>query len=76
MSLNTKEFKPARVEPKMLGGSKGIDPSLMCLHSRMIEEVVTQSGKLTGRVRCLECRTEFDDPYHRGDCEVIREGKT
>ena len=34
-----------------------------CVHGRLIDDVRTSSGKRTGKVRCLECGTIFDDPY-------------
>ena len=34
-----------------------------CTHQRLIDDVRTRSGKPTGKVRCLECGTIFDDPY-------------
>jgi ribosomal protein S27E len=34
-----------------------------CTHQRIIDEVLTRGGKRTGKVRCLECGTIFDDPY-------------
>lgn len=34
-----------------------------CVHQRLIDDVRTRSGKRTGKVRCLECGTTFDDPY-------------
>lgn len=34
-----------------------------CAHQRLIDDVLTKSGKRTGKVRCLECRAIFDDPY-------------
>lgn len=34
-----------------------------CVHQRLIDDVRTRSGKRTGKVRCLECGTVFDDPY-------------
>ncbi|MDK2744532.1 MAG: hypothetical protein H8K03_12530 [Nitrospira sp.] len=34
-----------------------------CTHQRLIADVLTRSGKRTGKVRCLECCTEIDDPY-------------
>jgi len=37
----------------------------LCLHSRLIDEVLTEDGKRTGQVRCLECGALLDDP-HRG----------
>lgn len=34
-----------------------------CTHQRLIDDVLTKSGKRTGKVCCLECGTIFDDPY-------------
>lgn len=34
-----------------------------CIHQRIIDDVLTRGGKRTGKVRCLECGTIFDDPY-------------
>jgi hypothetical protein len=34
-----------------------------CAHSRLIDDVLTRNGRRTGKVRCLECRTIFADPY-------------
>lgn len=34
-----------------------------CDHQRLIDDVRTRNGKPTGKVRCLECRSIFDDPY-------------
>ncbi|MFY4730899.1 hypothetical protein [Nitrospira sp. BLG_2] len=34
-----------------------------CTHRRIIEDILTKGGKRTGKVRCLECRAIFDDPY-------------
>ena len=34
-----------------------------CTHQRLIDDVLTESGKRTGKVRCLECGAVFDDPY-------------
>ena len=34
-----------------------------CMHQRIIDDVLTRGGKRTGKVRCLECGTIFDDPY-------------
>lgn len=33
-----------------------------CAHQRLIDDVRTKRGKPTGKVRCLECGTIFDDP--------------
>ena len=35
-----------------------------CTHQRIIDDILTRGGKRTGKVRCLECGTIFDDPYH------------
>lgn len=35
-----------------------------CTHQRIIDDVLARGGKRTGKVRCLECGTIFDDPYH------------
>jgi len=50
---------------KVQSGSR-IRPAVTCAHSRLIGDILTESGKRTGKVRCLECDTEFDDP-HRGE---------
>jgi hypothetical protein len=34
-----------------------------CAHSRLIDDVLTRSGKRTGQVRCLECGTIIDDRH-------------
>jgi hypothetical protein len=34
-----------------------------CAHQRLIDDILTRGGKRTGKVRCLECGTEIDDPY-------------
>jgi hypothetical protein len=36
---------------------------MSCAHQRLIDDILTKSGKRTGKVRCLECRAIFDDPY-------------
>lgn len=36
--------------------------SAFCAHQRLIDDVLTRDGKRTGKVRCLECKTIFDDP--------------
>jgi hypothetical protein len=35
----------------------------LCTHQRLIDDIRTRSGKPTGKVRCLECGTIYDDPY-------------
>jgi hypothetical protein len=34
-----------------------------CAHQRLIDDVLTRSGKRTGKVRCLECCAVIDDSY-------------
>jgi hypothetical protein len=34
-----------------------------CVHRRLIDDVRTRNGQPTGKVRCLECGTIFDDPH-------------
>ncbi|MDH5741017.1 MAG: hypothetical protein OEY77_11890 [Nitrospira sp.] len=38
-------------------------PNACCTHQRLIDNILTRGGKRTGKVRCLECGTIFDDPY-------------
>jgi hypothetical protein len=38
-----------------------------CAHQRLIDDVRTKSGTPTGKVRCLECGTLFDDPHRSLD---------
>ena len=54
----------SQVESQTLQPTSRIEPATPCAHSRLIEEVLTRSGKQTGKDRCLECGTTFDDPYH------------
>lgn len=37
--------------------------NVCCTHQRIIDDVLSRGGKRTGKVRCLECGTIFDDPY-------------
>lgn len=37
--------------------------NVCCVHQRLIDDVLTRGGKRTGKVRCLECGTIFNDPY-------------
>lgn len=37
----------------------------LCVHGRLIDDVRARSGTPTGKVRCLECGTVFDDPYRK-----------
>ena len=41
----------------------GTASSGFCSHQRLIDDVRTRGGKRTGKVRCLECKVIFDDPY-------------
>lgn len=51
-----------------IGHETGISyPKTFCVHQRLIDDVRTRSGKPTGRVRCLECGTIFDDPHRSLD---------
>ncbi|HLZ35577.1 MAG TPA: hypothetical protein VKP13_16335 [Nitrospira sp.] len=40
-----------------------IDSATSCVHSRIIDDVLTRNGKRTGKVRCCECKAIIDDPY-------------
>lgn len=33
-----------------------------CMHSRIIDHVITPTGLQTGQIRCLECCAVFNDP--------------
>jgi uncharacterized Zn finger protein len=44
-------------------GTNKVAPVVACSHGRLIDDVLTRGGKRTGKVRCLECGTLFDDPY-------------
>jgi hypothetical protein len=69
------ESTPIRMEAPMdtkmveeIGHETGIPHSkTLCVHQRLIDDVRTRSGKPTGKVRCLECGTIFDDPYRNLD---------
>jgi uncharacterized Zn finger protein len=37
-------------------------PASRCLHSRLVDRVLTDTGEETGTVRCLECGTIIPDP--------------
>lgn len=37
---------------------------MVCAHQRLIEDILTRGGKVTGKVRCLECGAAIDDPHH------------
>jgi hypothetical protein len=44
-------------------GASRVTANAFCVHQRLIDDVLTRSGKRTGKVRCCECGTVFDDPY-------------
>ena len=51
-----------------IGYETGIPNSnTLCVHQRLIDDVRTRSGRPTGKVRCLECGTIFDDPHRSLD---------
>ena len=37
--------------------------NVCCAHQRLIDDILTRKGNPTGKVRCLECGTIFDDPH-------------
>lgn len=43
--------------------SDGANANSFCAHGRLIDDVRAAGGKRTGKVRCFECGTIFDDPY-------------
>jgi hypothetical protein len=69
------ESTPLRMEAPMdtqviqdIDHEIGIPPSkTLCVHQRLIDDVRTRSGTPTGKVRCLECGTVFDDPHRNLD---------
>ncbi len=70
-----RETTPLEMEAPMdtqavqeIGQETGIPHSkTLCVHQRLIDDVRTRSGKTTGKVRCLECGTVFDDPHRSLD---------
>ena len=46
----TPDLRPTKINP-------------VCLHRRMIDDVLTAGGEKTGMVRCLECLKIIPDPY-------------
>lgn len=73
--LGDVELTPLRMEAPMdtqavqeIGHVIGIPHSkTFCAHQRLIDDVRTRSGTPTGKVRCLECGTVFDDPHRTLD---------
>ncbi len=55
-------MEPQVIQETDLTSGKAISDAC-CVHQRLIDDVRTRSGKRTGKVRCLECGTIFDDPY-------------
>jgi hypothetical protein len=53
----------SQMESQTLRSIKNVVSVKPCTHGRLIDEVLTRSGKPTGQVRCLECGATFDDPY-------------
>jgi hypothetical protein len=51
------------METQTLELSGDTAPVTICVHGRLIDDVLTKGGKRTGQVRCLECGAIFDDPY-------------
>lgn len=64
---STPEEAEVSMEPRMIQGtgrkSSRTISNACCAHQRLIDDVLTKGGKRTGKVRCLECGTIFDDPY-------------
>lgn len=56
---DTQLSQPISHEPRI-----AVSESL-CDHQRLIDDVRTRSGKPSGKVRCLECGSIFEDPYRR-----------
>ena len=53
-----------QVELQTLQPAGELERVTTCLHGRIIDDILTRGGKRTGKVRCLECGTKIDDPYH------------
>ena len=52
-----------RLTQETARNSSRVTSNAGCVHQRLIDDVLTRGGKRTGKVRCLECGTIFDDPY-------------
>jgi len=65
--LTTIEDAEMSIEPHRTQGtdlsSNAITSNTCCAHQRVIDDVLTRGKKRTGKVRCLECGTIFNDPY-------------
>jgi len=53
-----------RVETQPAQDTSNVTSAPICAHLRIIDDILTKSGKRTGKVRCLECGAKFNDPYH------------
>ena len=42
-----------------------------CSHRRLIDEVLTQDGKETGQLRCVECGAVFNDPQSAAQVTAV-----
>ena len=51
------------METQTLELSGDTAPVTTCVHGRLIDDILTNKGKRTGQVRCLECGEIFNDPY-------------
>lgn len=52
------------LEPRTAESALATIARMTCVHGRVIDDVLTRSGKRTGKVVCVECGATFDDPYH------------
>lgn len=52
------------MEALMVQSTSGTASMKTCAHGRLIDDVLTKDGKRTGRVHCVECGAQFDDPYY------------
>jgi hypothetical protein len=62
MSSEMEAPMETNVEAQRVQSTRKIGPVTTCAHSRLIDDVLTRSGKRTGKVRCLECGSTIDDP--------------
>lgn len=59
MTKELSMFSTLHTPPQFQASSK---PTHCYAHSRMIADVLTPQGLKTGKIRCLECDSVFDDP--------------
>jgi len=62
-SLGTEALMETQIIQKVSQETGIPPPKALCVHLRLIDDVRTRSGRPTGKVRCLECGTIFDDPH-------------